>query len=289
MTEKDILNNIRKERFKNVLLSFCAILVTGSIACGLFNQMKTDGFHWVTLIVAVWSSMACFCALIALLYDAMLIIKPKTSNIITRYGDLNNLSKILETIYNDVVYQDDNIVISSEYILNKKWISNLVAINDILWIYEKTTKYNGIITKDKKIVVRDAHGDEREYKYSDTLFSLFSKICINAKVGYTIDNERYYKEMLTLINQKLPAEKQQKHIHEVESLFKDDVNEGSKSESEESMKIDERRNKNVKYSLESIEENVFYCPNCHKQVDAGDNFCKNCARKLNWKQKIELE
>ena len=60
--------------------------------------------------------------------------------------------------------------------------------------------------------------------------------------------------------------------------------------------IAEAKNNEIDYYVESIDDDKqdettpeqFYCPVCQSNIEYGDNFCKNCARKLTWKQKIEL-
>ena len=108
-----------------------------------------------------------------------------------------------------------------------------------------------------------------------------------------IDNRKKYLETVIALGE-TEAQSKENHLEELDQTpdsEEKEENDEQETESKSEILIEDSKQQNpdVEFSLESIEENVFYCPNCHKQVEAGDNFCKNCARKLNWKQKMELE
>ena len=95
------------------------------------------------------------------------------------------------------VFENDFIIISDKAISDKKNFRNIVALNNVLGIYEHIVRTNGIVTSHD---IQLSSIDGREYRINvfarkretkDDLVLTISNYCPNARVGYSPENLEY--------------------------------------------------------------------------------------------------
>lgn len=173
----------------------------------------------------------------------ILVINPEKSNLLKKYGSVEKLEKIMEEIENTIEYEDNQIIVSKDYVADKKDFEKILAYKDILRVHKLVHKTNFVVDR-YDVVLTDKYNFELSYSYPvkdekkvDNLILLIGSKCNNAKLGYT-------KEA-------------QKHIEK----NKEDL---------------------LNYVLEEKSKEEYACPDCKSQIAEGDKFCKNCGCKIDW-------
>lgn len=177
----------------------------------------------------------------------ILVIDPSKSNIFKKYGSVEKLEQIMEEIENTIEYEDKQIIVSKNYVADKKDFEKILAYKDILRVHKLVHKTNFVIDR-YDVVITDKYNYEMSYSYSvqdekkvDSLILLIGSKCDNAKLGYT----KEAKEHIEKNKEELPKD-----------IVKEDVKE------------------------KNIEE--YACPDCNNKIENGDKFCKNCGCKIDW-------
>lgn len=195
---KKVIRNVRK----NNIISLLVILLFGlwpnlGFFYTLFGDIDKDDF-WIYLII---------CGALALLMDWLFIktikvvINPLSSDIFKKYGGPENIAKILEEIEETKEYEDKQIIISKNYVSDKKDYEKLIAFDDILAVHKLVHKTNFAIDG-YSVIITDKYGHEIKYSYSgskkdeekvDYLLLLIGSKSNNAELGYTKGTQEHVK------------------------------------------------------------------------------------------------
>ena len=163
----------------------------GLISIFMILIFITDGF-----------SMPIFMFLIMLVFAIIFFVKGldykkgENSKYVQKYPNVLELADSLDNI----VFENDFIIISDKAIADKKNYRNIIALNDVLAIYEHITRTNGIVTAhtvqlcaiDGRDLQINVYARKRETK--DDLVLTISNYCPNAKVGYSPETREYVNE-----------------------------------------------------------------------------------------------
>ncbi|MBP3501952.1 MAG: hypothetical protein J6K42_00505 [Clostridia bacterium] len=122
--------------------------------------------------------------------------KGENSKFVKKYPNVLELADSLD----NPVFENDFIIISDKAIADKKKYCNIVALNDVLAIYEHITRTNGIVTAhtiqlssiDGRDIQINVYARKRDTK--DDLLLTISNYCPNAKVGFTPETMAYVNE-----------------------------------------------------------------------------------------------
>lgn len=243
--EKNVLRNIRINNLKSAIIFFLLGLLPnfGCIALS-FEDFKEN-----LVMILFFGLMAIFIDWI-LIKSIVLIINPLKSDIFRKYGSVEEIKKILNEIENNKEYEDNQLIISKNYVADKKDIERIVAYSDILRVHKLVHKTNFVIDR-YELVITDKYNSTINYSYPvkdektvDNLILLISTKCSNAKIGYSKENARYVKENT-----------------EKEYPFEEPENEL------------EKNNNNSK---------IYACPECKHEIEYGNKFCKECGCKIDW-------
>jgi len=239
----NILKNIRKNNLKTSIYAF--IFGAGPTA-GSIYYLFNDGLEaWFPILLfggigglMIWLFIKSF----------NLVINPEKSDIFKKYGSLEKLEKIMEEIENSIEFEDKQIIVSKNYVADKKDFEKITAYKDILRVHKTVHKTNFVVDG-YYVTITDKYNQETNYPYRvgeeekvDKLILLIGSKCENAKLGYTKEAEEHIKK------------------------YKQDLSE----------KIIENKTEEE----EAIEE--YACPDCNEQIESGDKFCKNCGCKIDW-------
>ena len=246
--EYNILNNIRKNNIKG----FLVFLLMGGFFDIMFfmclYNMEMDS-SWFMLIFSGFMgavfSYVCIKSLIV-------VIDPYKSDIFKKYGTIEELEKILQEIENTIEYQDNQIIISQNYVADKKDYERILAYKDILRVHKLVHKTNFVVDG-YSVVITDKYNEEVRYSYSvkeeekvNELILMIGVKCDNAKLGYTKETAQYVEENKV----KLPPTPYQTSNNEALNT------------------------QNVNYA----------CPDCQNRIEIGDKYCKNCGCKMDWSE-----
>lgn len=241
-----VINNVRKNEIKVALGMLIPALIFTGIMIGLFCSGEDIGeLIFPLLIVGVFAVLFDY----ILIKCVIVIINPLKSDLFKKYGSPDEIAKILDEIENTKEYKDKHLVISKNYISDKKDYSKIVACDDVLGVHKLVHKTNFVVDY-FQIVITDKYGFEITYSYQvkeeekcDKLLSIIAYKCKNAKAGYTKQEQDYIKEN----KQELPNAIKQKV------------------------------------------EDEYICPDCNNKILYGDKFCKECGCKLNWDEDNQNE
>ena len=122
--------------------------------------------------------------------------KGENSKFVKKYPNVLELADSLD----NPVFENDFIIISDKAIADKKKYCNIVALNDVLAIYEHITRTNGIVTAhtiqlssiDGRDIQINVYARKRDTK--DDLLLTISNYCPNARIGYSPENMSYVNE-----------------------------------------------------------------------------------------------
>lgn len=243
----NILSNIRKNNLKTSIYAF--IFGAGPTA-GCIYYLFNDGLEaWFPILLfggigglMIWFFIKSF----------NLVISPEKSDIFKKYGSLEKLEEIMEEIENSIEFEDKQIIVSKNYVADKKDFEKITAYKDILRVHKTVHKTNFVVDG-YYVTITDKYNHETSYPYRvgeeatvDKLILLIGSKCENAKLGYTKEAEEHIKKN----KQELP---------------KDIIKEEVKKES-------------------TVEKNKeeYACPDCNNKIEVGDKFCKNCGCKIDW-------
>lgn len=240
---EEVIENIRKNSIKSLIgCLFFGIFING-IVIMLLYFIITEGFDTVYFIGLLFVVLA-YIIDKRIIELVELIINPLKSDIFKKYGSPEKIKKIIDEIENSKEYEDKNLVISKNYISDKKDYEKIVACKDVLGAHKLIHKTNYVVDY-IQIVIIDKYGHQSTYQYipkeeekCNKLLFLISQKCKNAEVGYTKrEADNIKNNMKELPNDKIEKEK------------------------------------NFEYK----------CPDCGNKLDKDSKFCKNCGCKIDWK------
>lgn len=199
MKEKDILKNIRKNSIKGFIV-FLIIAIVPHV--GIYACLVTPEYKFFAIILLVFS----------LLFDYILvkllitIINPLRDPVFRKYGSPKKVKEILNELNSNIVYEDDNIIMSKKYIVEKSDFSSLIAFEDVIGVHKLrhqknfATDYYGVILTDKYGYQHQYTYRVRDEKKCDELLMITASLCKNAAIGYTKQQKQYIKENTVKLN-----------------------------------------------------------------------------------------
>lgn len=237
-----VVGNIRKNSIKNLLLSLLFGIVPNFATFMIIYFSITEGFETVYLIGILFGIMAYMIdkRIIELIG---LISNPLRSDIFKKYGSPEQVKEIIDEIENSKEYEDKHLVISKNYISDKKDYEKIVACDDVLGAHKLIHKTNYVVDY-IQIVIIDKYAHQSAYTYKpkeeekcNQLLYLISQKCENAEVGYT------KREADNIKNKKIQLPKTE---------------------------------------IKKPKEYEYQCPDCGFKLDKESKFCKNCGCKIDW-------
>ena len=94
----------------------------------------------------------------------ILVINPAKSNLFKKYGSVEELEKIMEEIENTIEYEDNQIIVSKDYVADKKDFEKILAYKDILRVHKLVHKTNFVVDR-YDVVLTDKYNFELSYSY----------------------------------------------------------------------------------------------------------------------------
>lgn len=141
-----------------------------------------------------------------LIENIKVALQPRRATVFRKYGTPDEIADRIFLGRENVLLEQSYVVITEDYILHRKHYETFVPIADILLVYRKEHRTNGILDS-ISLVVHDRYGDSYEYPFKmgkkfagdmDFAVGEMIKRMPDCRVGYDKQNLQYVKE------QKLP-------------------------------------------------------------------------------------
>ena len=190
---REIIDNIRKNALKDVLkLIVPVVLLSGGFIMMLYMTFY-DEFDGGYLFLSAIFGLFTIPSIITLFKKIGLLIDPFKSDVFKKYGDPEKIARIYAEIEQTVEYENDTMIVSKNYICDKKRADVLIACNDVLAIHQLVHKTNFIVDY-YNIVITDKYGEEYHFTYKAkqeqeclNVLKFIAGKCKNAEIGYTQD------------------------------------------------------------------------------------------------------
>lgn len=240
-----VIKNVRKNEIKKAIANLILAVFFTIMMMGILSNGEDVIENIFSLLIVGGCEVLFY---YEFLMSVILIINPLKSDLFKRYGSPEEITNILDEIENTKEYEDKHLIISQNYISDRKIYSKIIACDDVLGVHKLVHKTNFVVDY-YQIVITDKYGFEITYQYSvneeekcDKLLMMIAQKCKNAVIGYTKQEQEHIKEN----KQELPNNIKEK----------------------------------IKYE--------YICPDCRKRIIYGDKFCKECGCKLNWDEENEV-
>lgn len=191
MGREVVFQKIRKQSKKTVIGG--SILVFLGMLSSLFFVLVFEGIN--PLHIFTIGMLAGGIAMIA--FGAKIYSNPMSSKILKKNPQLLMQA---DELFSDVLYQDDYIIFSNRVIANKKDVTQMAYLYEILWIYESKSSYNFVTTEHDVVIVTLNHtmkisiyGSGKQATHE--LLTKIYQLCPNARVGYTQENMAYCNQL----------------------------------------------------------------------------------------------
>ena len=244
-----VLKNIRNNNIKSAIgLLFPTIALTGGFILILYLMItEPDDFHIEYLLILASFGLFGYFSDKAFIRAIQLIIDPMKDDVFKKYGSPKKVAKIIEEIENSKIYEDEHLIISQNYISDKKDYSKIVLCSDVLGVHKLVHKTNYVIDY-YQIVITDKYNQTTTYQYErneeekvNELLIVIGSKCPNAELGYT--------------------RKEWEHIKENSVALPDEI-------------MDDNENN------DDFENEMFKCDNCGALVKESDTKCPHCGEKF---------
>lgn len=198
MTKEEILNNIKSNNKKQLILFTLPAIILNFFTLGIFVNIVNGNAFAESEVPIIFPILFCIFIIfmtigvdIGIATSIKLIMNPLEADVFKKYGSVKKIEKILDEIEQTIEYDDNNIVISKNYIFNRRDISKLVNCKDVLEIHKLVHKTN-LITDSYSVVITDKYNEKMVYSYVpkeekrvNTILLQLKQKCPNAVLGYT--------------------------------------------------------------------------------------------------------
>lgn len=129
-------------------------------------------------------------------------LNPRKATVFRKYGDPEEIAERIFTGRETIILEQNQVVITGDYILHRKHYETFVPLADILLVYRKEHRTNGV-PDSISLVVHDRYGDSYEYPFKmgkkfagdmDFAVGEMIKRMPDCRIGYDQENLRYVKE-----------------------------------------------------------------------------------------------
>lgn len=201
---KKIKNSYLYEGIKLLLLNFLFWPISIMMFIGLITD--TDGSLIGNLFMGIINLFLVLLSVFILIQcckSFYYFFNPYKSKVYKIYG---NLESIIKEISSTTEYQDENVIISSNYLLSKHDYRSLVAFIDILGVYINVHKTNFVVDK-YSIVISDKYNNTIWINYTPSQKDELNKVmiiltnkCHNAKFGYSAETLNHIRDNIESTN-----------------------------------------------------------------------------------------
>lgn len=209
--ESDVFKKIKKSCVKKLVISFLLLCFFLIILIGCIEYNLDEVSMWFGIIIGGIGSIYNLCMTIK---NLMLVLNDNRLEIFNRIESIEKLTEIINSTYANKVYEDDEIILSSEYLIPKKFWELTTKITDIVWVYEfahdKYTQFGkkkiqrvlNIYTFNNNFGI--PYDIKSESQIQRAIYRL-QKIKSSIIIGYTSNSKEQYRKIINTgyINRKV--------------------------------------------------------------------------------------
>ena len=193
---KKVIRNIRIAHIKSLIgTTLISILPNGSVVQWIMGNRESTSIVQKIIFLLIAIAIDLF-----IIHTIRIIINPLKSDVFKKYGNLDRVAEIFKEIEATKIYEDKHMIISENYIIDKKDFEYLTAFDDILSVHKLVHSRNFSIDY-YQIVIKDKYSNKITYKYEayedekvDELILLIGSKSKNAKLGYTDEATKHVRE-----------------------------------------------------------------------------------------------
>lgn len=195
--EEKIIRNVRYNNIKSLILFIILGLLPNF---GFFYALVGEAGENTTLYLIIFGALAVLMDYLVIKI-LIVVINPLSSNVFKKYGSPKELAKILDEIESTKEYEDKRLIISKNYVMEKKDYESILAFDNVLAIHKEVHKTNGAIDG-YSVIITDKYGFETKYSYGsskkeqdkvDSLIMYIGSKCKNAEFGYTKQAQQHVR------------------------------------------------------------------------------------------------
>ena len=199
---KDEIIKKIKAKYQGFVILFAILLCISVPLSVIFTiALIIDGeWHFEGIFVVAVSSILSIYWFFRLRDSIKMMTHPLEGAVFKKYGGIENVVAIINEIENTIEYEDNQLILSKRFLMEKNDYEVLVAYEDILRVHKLVHRTNGIITY-YEVTVIDRFDDRIGFIYNkdseknvDQILMMLTQKCKRAKLGYTSELFSYIKE-----------------------------------------------------------------------------------------------
>lgn len=197
--EKNIQKNYLKDALRDLFYTVIIFATSYMPINILLTENLSIGNSILVITFAVFLIILGLFTLYSTLRNIYLIFNLNETTSYNQENSTGGLNETINEIKEDSIYEDKYIIISKNYIMDKKDYRQIIKFEDILGIYQEVHKTNNIIDR-YGIVIVNKYGEYFHYCYPSNCEKLIPKLITiiasksnNAKVGYNKETFDYIK------------------------------------------------------------------------------------------------
>lgn len=201
LTGADIVKKVRSQNIGAVVGGvFGILLAVGCVIFGITQLMAGEIFFGIAGIVVgpiiLW-------VVISMMSKALAVLKNvEESRLFRKYGTPDELAARIAEGSMQPLLESSQALVADSFIMKHGYYESFVPFSDILLLYRKEQRTNGVLTG-IYLVVHDSYGDSFEYPFKmgkkhegdmNLVADEIAKNAPNCRFGYTKDNLDYVKQ-----------------------------------------------------------------------------------------------
>lgn len=202
LTGQIILSRLRTRKrweafgYSILTLPFLALFVF------VIHYLFAGGDYAMGIICSLISGICVFFFAFKVLRALKMAFHTEKATVFRKYGDPDEIADRINSGLENILLEQRAVIVTEEYILLRKHYETFVPLTDIMLMYRKEHRTNGILDS-VALVVHDRYGEQYEYPFSlkknsagdmDYVAGEIRKRVPDCIVGYNPVNLAYVKE-----------------------------------------------------------------------------------------------
>lgn len=162
----------------------------------------TSGEYAMCIVTGLISGVCIYFFAAKALRALKMAVAPQKATVFRKYGEPEEIADRINRGLENILLEQRDVIVTEEYILRRKCYETFVPLTDIMWMYRKEHRTNGVLDS-IALVVFDRYGEQYEYPFSlkkqfagdmDFVFGEISKRVPDCILGYNPVNMAHAKE-----------------------------------------------------------------------------------------------
>ena len=207
-TEQEVSKNIRKSCVRGFFWSVIVFVffLIGFLIGGLkYPEGKDDALKWFAIIIGAIGS---FFGIKGIITNIVSFFDIKSFPMCEGIDSIEELTKIINETFKRKIYEDDEIILSSDFLIPKRNFNYIIRTSDIIWVYQysldKHTTF-GKMAIGRSMMIYTINSfmeityNTKKVSQLESAIIYLKKINQNTLIGYTRNNKKKYDEIINEI------------------------------------------------------------------------------------------